>query len=168
MNPFDADKSFPLGGHAADASQEVVNSLIGLIGREIEMPKDFIADKGDNGKWGVIDGHNAIAYEYDFDTAEEANFVAAYHNKYPEAEYECDVFPAWCDHIAKTNPSEAARIVIETMPEDALINLIIEHRKLKELCLRSALELRQLTGYGMKGWGVQEFPLVDELEAATK
>lgn len=54
--------------------------------------------------------------------------------------------------------------------DEAIVRLagVLEINHLKKLCSRAAEELRALTGYGIAGWGVQDFPLVDELEQASK
>lgn len=51
-------------------------------------------------KWGVVDSRGGILYEGNIDTQEEAEFIADFHNQYPDAEYERDVLPAWEAHRA--------------------------------------------------------------------
>lgn len=76
----------------------------------------YVADMGDDGKWGIIDKHGAIAYDYDFDTQEEAEFVADYHNHHPQAEYERDVLPAWEAHTALVASAGAGDAVADAKP----------------------------------------------------
>lgn len=108
-----------------------------------EMTEKFVAVKdGDSGLWGVEDERGAILYEADITTEAQARFMAKYHTDHPDAEFERDVWPAWVEHLAKTDPYESALLFVETAPQDELIGRIIEHRRFGDLIavMRSALE----------------------------
>lgn len=81
--------------------------------------------------WGVENTRGGILYEADIASQAQANFMAVYHTNNPDAEFERDVWPAWVEYLAKTDPYESALLFVETAPQDELINLIIEHRNLK-------------------------------------
>lgn len=51
--------------------------------------------RADNGKWGVLDQDSTVLYEPEFDRYTEARFVADFHNKHPDAEWERDVMPVF-------------------------------------------------------------------------
>lgn len=87
----------------------------------------------DSELWGVEGEDGAILYEADMANEAQARFFAKYHTDHPDAEFERDVWPAWCEHLAATDPYESALLFVETAPQEDLINLIIEHRKLKNI-----------------------------------
>jgi hypothetical protein len=91
----------------------------------------YTALQAEDGLWGVEDEQGAILYEADIASEAEAQFIAKYHTNHPEAEFERDVWPAWVDHLASTDPYESALLFVETAPQDDLISLVIEYRKLK-------------------------------------
>lgn len=120
----------------------------------------YKATQAEDGLWGVEDERGAILYEADIATEAQARFMAQYHTDHPDAEFERDVWPAWVEHLAKTDPYESALLFVETAPQDELINVIIEHRKLNK---RETKELKPLH----KCWTIWQEKLDDGSNLAT-
>lgn len=85
----------------------------------------------DSELWGIESTDGAILYEADIASEAQAQFMAVYHTNNPDAEFERDVWPAWVEYLARNDPYESALLFVETAPQDELINLVIEYRKLK-------------------------------------
>lgn len=103
----------------------------------------------DSGLWGVEGEDGAILYEADMANEAQARFFAKYHTDHPYAEFERDVWPAWVEHLAATDPYESALLFAETAPQDELVNLIIEYRKLKTE-IQEARKLRNELTYMLR------------------